>query len=41
MTVVLIIVLLALMALRLTADLRLQYCLLREDNTIDLADRND
>ncbi len=31
----------ALMALRLTADLRLQYCLLREDNTIDLADRID
>ncbi|MEV0773609.1 radical SAM protein [Nocardia salmonicida] len=29
----------ALMALRLTADLRLQYCLLREDNTIDLADQ--
>lgn len=26
----------ALMALRLTADLRLQYCLLRQDNTIDL-----
>ena len=28
----------ALMALRLTADLRLQFCLLRGDNTIDLAD---
>jgi cyclic pyranopterin phosphate synthase len=27
----------ALMALRLTADLRLQFCLLRHDNTIDLA----
>lgn len=27
----------ALMALRLTADLRLQFCLLRQDNTIDLA----
>ncbi|WP_280216675.1 radical SAM protein [Nocardia neocaledoniensis] len=27
----------ALMALRLTADLRLQFCLLREDNTIDLS----
>ncbi|MGW5515360.1 radical SAM protein [Nocardia africana] len=27
----------ALMALRLTADLRLQYCLLRQDNTVDLA----
>lgn len=27
----------ALMALRLTADLRLQFCLLRGDNTIDLA----
>lgn len=27
----------ALMALRLTADLRLQFCLLRRDNTIDLA----
>lgn len=26
----------ALMALRLTADLRLQYCLLRQDNTLDL-----
>lgn len=28
----------ALMALRLTADLRLQFCLLREDNTVDLAE---
>lgn len=28
----------ALMALRLTADLRLQFCLLRQNNTIDLAD---
>lgn len=28
----------ALMALRLTADLRLQFCLLRGDNTIDLAE---
>ena len=27
----------ALMALRLTADLRLQFCLLREDNAVDLA----
>jgi cyclic pyranopterin phosphate synthase len=27
----------ALMALRLTADLRLQFCLLRQDNTIDLS----
>ncbi|WP_187344081.1 radical SAM protein [Streptomyces sp. 3211.6] len=27
----------ALMALRLTADMRLQFCLLREDNTVDLA----
>lgn len=27
----------ALMALRLTADLRLQFCLLRQDNTIELA----
>lgn len=31
----------ALMALRLTADLRLQYCLLREDNTLELADQID
>jgi cyclic pyranopterin phosphate synthase len=28
----------ALMALRLTADLRLQFCLLREDITVALAD---
>lgn len=28
----------ALMALRLTADLRLQFCLLRQDNTVDLTD---
>lgn len=27
----------ALMALRLTADLRLQFCLLRQDNTVDLS----
>jgi cyclic pyranopterin phosphate synthase len=27
----------ALMALRLTADLRLQFCLLRRDNTVDLS----
>ncbi|MEV6681208.1 radical SAM protein [Streptomyces erythrochromogenes] len=27
----------ALMALRLTADMRLQFCLLRDDNTVDLA----
>jgi GTP 3',8-cyclase len=28
----------ALMALRLTADMRLQFCLLRQDNTVDLLD---
>jgi cyclic pyranopterin phosphate synthase len=31
----------ALMALRLTADLRLQFCLLRQDNTVDLSEAVD